>query len=167
MQSTVTRCVGTGHHRHAVTQQGTDLGVCNRRLRFGELGRHLASAMIASQRRCTVCPLAGKQYITCPPAALRAHSLVQRCQLQHTFINNYNSGNLIGIDFDIEAGQSQSDINNLVARVQTAQSKYPNLRFSFTIATLATSQSGSSTAVDMGRQFAQPVPGKPVDGYQW
>jgi chitinase len=53
-----------------------------------------------------------------------------------TFINTYNSSNLLGIDFDIEGGQSQSDITNLVQRVITAERSFPNLRFSFTIATL-------------------------------
>jgi chitinase len=53
-----------------------------------------------------------------------------------TFIQTYYSSNMLGIDFDIEGGQTQDDINNLVARVQVAQSNYPNLRFSFTIATL-------------------------------
>jgi hypothetical protein len=51
------------------------------------------------------------------------------------FINTYNSANLLGVDFDIEAGQSQIDINNLVQRVAAAQQTYPKLRFSFTLAT--------------------------------
>jgi hypothetical protein len=53
-----------------------------------------------------------------------------------TFIQRYNSSSLVGIDFDIEGGQTQDIINNLVARVKTAQTAFPNLRFSFTIATL-------------------------------
>jgi chitinase len=53
-----------------------------------------------------------------------------------TFIQTYYSANLVGIDFDIEVGQSASVIANLVARVQAAEAKYPNLRFSFTVATL-------------------------------
>jgi chitinase len=53
-----------------------------------------------------------------------------------TFINRYQSANLLGIDFDIEGGQSQDVITNLVQRVITAQKTFPNLRFSFTLATL-------------------------------
>jgi len=53
-----------------------------------------------------------------------------------TFINRYNSSNLLGIDFDIEGGQSQDVINNLVQRVVAAERTFPNLRFSFTLATL-------------------------------
>jgi len=53
-----------------------------------------------------------------------------------TFINRYNSSSLLGIDFDIEGGQSQDVINNLVQRVVAAERTFPQLRFSFTIATL-------------------------------
>src|SRR5581483_4301891 len=53
-----------------------------------------------------------------------------------TFINRYNSSSLLGIDFDIEGGQSQDVINNLVQRVKVAQGTFPNLRFSFTLQTL-------------------------------
>jgi chitinase len=52
------------------------------------------------------------------------------------FIATYFSPNMIGVDFDIENGQSQADIDNLVQRVITAQKTYPNMRFSFTVATL-------------------------------
>ena len=63
-----------------------------------------------------------------------------------TFINRWNSANLVGVDFDIENGQSQSVINALMQRVKTAHANYPSLRFSFTIATEAVSN-GSSMAV--------------------
>jgi hypothetical protein len=53
-----------------------------------------------------------------------------------TFIQTYVSANMVGVDFDIEGGQSSSIISNLVARVMAAEAKYPNLRFSFTLATL-------------------------------
>jgi chitinase len=53
-----------------------------------------------------------------------------------SFINRYQSANLLGIDFDLEGGQSQDVITNLVQRVANAQKTFPNLRFSFTIATL-------------------------------
>ncbi len=53
-----------------------------------------------------------------------------------TFVNRYASSSLAGIDFDIEAGQTSADIDNLVARVKASQSKHPGLRWSFTLATL-------------------------------
>jgi hypothetical protein len=68
------------------------------------------------------------------------------------FINTYNSSAMIGVDFDIEGGQSQDVINNLVQRSIAAQAKYPKLRFSFTIATLggnAANSLGSAGAAVM------------------
>ena len=53
-----------------------------------------------------------------------------------TFIKRYTSANLLGVDFDIEAGQSQAVIDSLIQRVKVAQRNYPKLRFSFTLATL-------------------------------
>jgi len=53
-----------------------------------------------------------------------------------TFIRRYFSSNMLGVDFDIEAGQSQADIQNLIQRVIVAKRNFPGLRFSFTIATL-------------------------------
>src|SRR5882724_6356077 len=52
------------------------------------------------------------------------------------FIQTYLSSNMLGVDFDIEGGQSQSVINNLIQRVIVAERNHPNLRFSFTLATL-------------------------------
>ena len=59
-----------------------------------------------------------------------------------TFLGRWASANLIGVDFDIEAGQSQDVINALVARIQTAHGTYPGLRFSLTLGVLAASQEG-------------------------
>lgn len=56
-----------------------------------------------------------------------------------SFISTYLSPQMVGVDFDIEGGQSQADINNLVAQVSWAETQYPALRFSFTLATLAAS----------------------------
>ncbi len=56
-----------------------------------------------------------------------------------TFIDRYASDNLIGIDFDIERGQSAADIRNQVDAAVAVQDRYPNLRFSFTVATLGAS----------------------------
>jgi hypothetical protein len=67
-----------------------------------------------------------------------------------TFIARWASAHLIGIDFDIEAGQSQTVINDLVARVKAAHASYPALRFSFTLGTLAPGAPGSSTAQSLG-----------------
>ncbi len=66
-----------------------------------------------------------------------------------TFVDRWATSHLIGVDFDIEAGQSQDVINNLLARVKAAHAKYPGLRFSLTLATLA-NNNGASTAQSLG-----------------
>ena len=55
------------------------------------------------------------------------------------FIARYHSPRLVGIDFDIEEGQSEQQIASLAARAAAAQARHPALRFSFTIATHAAS----------------------------
>ena len=66
-----------------------------------------------------------------------------------TFIDRWASSGLIGVDFDIEAGQSQGVIQDLISRIQTAHGSYAGLRFSLTIATLANND-GASTAQSLG-----------------
>jgi chitinase len=66
-----------------------------------------------------------------------------------TFIGRWASANLIGVDFDIEAGQTTAQIGDLVARIQTAHGTNPGLRFSLTLATLANND-GASTAQSLG-----------------
>lgn len=83
---------------------------------------------------------AGKKYIVSTGGAGASFLCTSDANFQK-FIQTYYSANLIGIDFDIENGQTQSDINNLVARVANAQAAYPNLRYSFTIATEGGNQS--------------------------
>lgn len=52
------------------------------------------------------------------------------------FVEAYYTSNMLGVDFDIENGQTQSQIDDLVADVQAAQKQYPRMRFSFTVGTL-------------------------------
>jgi hypothetical protein len=66
-----------------------------------------------------------------------------------TFINRWASSGLIGVDFDIEAGQSQAVITGLIQRIKAAHASFPNLRFSLTLATLA-NNNGASTAQSLG-----------------
>jgi hypothetical protein len=66
-----------------------------------------------------------------------------------TFVGRWASAGLVGVDFDIEAGQSQSVIQDLVSRIQSAHPTYPGLRFSLTLATLA-NNGGASSAQSQG-----------------
>jgi len=74
-----------------------------------------------------------------------------------TFISTYYSANMVGVDFDIEDGQTQAQINQLVARVVAAEVKYPNMRFSFTVPTWAPNN-GASVATDLGSASPNPFP---------
>ena len=65
------------------------------------------------------------------------------------FLERWASPNLIGIDYDIEAGQSEEQIGQLVERIIAAHAAYPQLRWSLTVATLANND-GSPTAVSLG-----------------
>jgi chitinase len=53
-----------------------------------------------------------------------------------SFVESYYTSSMIGVDFDIEDGQTQSQIDDLVRDVQAAQPQYPTMRFSFTVPTL-------------------------------
>jgi hypothetical protein len=70
-----------------------------------------------------------------------------------SFIERWASPNLIGIDFDIEAGQSQAVINDLIKRLPAAHAAHPGLRFSLTLATLA-NNNGAATAQSLGAGVA-------------
>jgi hypothetical protein len=65
------------------------------------------------------------------------------------FLERWASPNLIGVDYDIEAGQSEEQIGQLIERIKAAHEVYPQLRWSLTLATLANND-GSPTAVSLG-----------------
>ena len=76
---------------------------------------------------------AGKDYIISTGGAAGSFDCPSASGLE-SFINTYYSANMLGVDFDIETGQSQSVINDLVTSAKGAESAYPNMRFSFTLA---------------------------------
>jgi hypothetical protein len=82
-----------------------------------------------------------------------------------SFIARYASPNLVGIDFDIEGGQSESDIQSLVDAAAGAQSQYPNLQFSFTLATLAASDGSYGGVNSLGNEVVEAVLGSSLKNY--
>ena len=82
-----------------------------------------------------------------------------------SFIARYASPNLVGIDFDIEGGQSASDIQNLVAAAAGAQAQYPNLQFSFTLATLGASDGSYGGVNSLGNEVVEAVLGSSLNKY--
>jgi hypothetical protein len=81
------------------------------------------------------------------------------------FIARYASPNLVGIDFDIEGGQSAADIQNLVSTAAGAQAQYPNLQFSFTLATLAASDGSYGGVNSLGNEVVRAVLGSSLKNY--
>jgi len=82
-----------------------------------------------------------------------------------SFIARYASPYLVGIDFDIEGGQSESDIQNLVAAAAGAQAQYPNLQFSFTLATLGASDGSYGGVNSLGNEVVEAVLGSSLKNY--
>jgi chitinase len=80
------------------------------------------------------------------------------------FLDRWASDHLVGVDFDIEAGQSQAQIADLVARIHGAHAAHPSLRFSLTIATLANTDGAQSLNV-LGTETIQAV--KDTFGDPW
>jgi chitodextrinase len=81
------------------------------------------------------------------------------------FIARYASPDLVGIDFDIEGGQTESDIQDLIAAAAGAQTQYPNLQFSFTLATLAASDGSYSGVNSLGNEVVEAVLGSGLKNY--
>jgi chitinase len=74
------------------------------------------------------------------------------------FISPWLGSSLAGIDFDIESSMSAAALDALIARVNEARSKYPQLSFSFTIATLAQSPPGVHVATPFSGSNKAPDP---------
>ncbi|HET7301104.1 MAG TPA: carbohydrate-binding protein [Oleiagrimonas sp.] len=81
------------------------------------------------------------------------------------FISRYMSPHMVGVDFDIEGGQTQADINALVSQVVYAQNLYPNLRFSFTLATLAASDGSYGGVNSLGAMVVDAVKNAGIANY--
>lgn len=68
------------------------------------------------------------------------------------FIRRYETPHLLGLDFDIEAGQTPQMLQALVQRIQTAALRRPHLRISFTLPTFAASDASHASLNPLGRQ---------------
>ncbi len=81
------------------------------------------------------------------------------------FVQRYNSPSLIGFDFDIESTQTEAGIRNLVQRLPMAQKIHPKLRFSFTLATFASSDGSGASLNATGAQVMRALQDFGVQGY--
>jgi chitinase len=97
-----------------------------------ESGADIAAANVAEFDQ------AGVDYIISTGGARGVFTCASDAGMER-FIARYDSKHLVGIDFDIEAGQTRAQIDALIRRARNAQLKRPQLRFSFTVATHAAS----------------------------
>jgi chitinase len=89
---------------------------------------------------------AGLDYIVSTGGAAGAFTCSSTAGMA-SFLRRYMTPHMVGLDFDIEAGQSLDQINALVRSAKYAEDMYPDLRLSFTLATLAASD-GSQASVN-------------------
>jgi len=85
---------------------------------------------------------AGKYYIVSTGGANGTFDCPSDSGME-TFIQNYYSSNMKGVDYDIEGGQGQAVIDDLINSTKYAEGQYPDMRFSFTVASLGASTTGS------------------------
>jgi chitinase len=117
-------------------------GECGTENWAGVSGSSMASANVALLEQ------AGIKFIVSTGGAAGSFTCATDVGFE-TFLGRWASPNLVGVDFDIEAGQSPGVIGDLVQRLETAHAAHPALRFSLTLATLA-SNDGAATAHSMG-----------------
>jgi chitinase len=81
------------------------------------------------------------------------------------FIARYASPRLVGIDFDIEGKQTPEMIDALVQRAAAAEKKHPELRFSFTLATLAASDGSRASLNATGQSVLKAIRARGLERY--
>lgn len=107
---------------------------------------------------------AGTDYVVSTGGAAGAFTCSTAAGLK-SFIDRYAGAHLVGIDFDIESGQSPAQIQALVSAVAAVQSSYPQLRFSFTLATLAASDGSNASLNSMGDTVVKAIKAAALSNY--
>ncbi|HWK92965.1 MAG TPA: carbohydrate-binding protein [Luteimicrobium sp.] len=107
---------------------------------------------------------AGLNYVVSTGGAAGSFTCGSGADLKN-FIARYATPHLIGLDFDIENGISQSDITNLVNASAQAQATYPKLRFSFTLATLAASDGSYGGLNSLGTSVVNAIKASSLTNY--
>ncbi|MFN8171778.1 MAG: hypothetical protein U0R65_07915 [Candidatus Nanopelagicales bacterium] len=128
----------------------------------GDLGRRHPAALVSAN----IGPLdaAGVDYIVSTGGAAGIATCTSGTDLA-AFIGRYAaSPHLVGIDFDIEGGTA-AQAKSLVAAAAGAQSRYPGLRFSFTLATLGASDGSLRRPERPRRRDGEGDQGLDADGY--
>jgi chitinase len=105
-------------------------GECGEEVWRDQPGRRIAGRNVAAFVK------AGKPYIVSTGGADHKFTCAGAAGMER-FVSRYDSAQLVGIDFDIEDGQSAAQVDALMAAIRDAQRRRPALRYSFTLATHA------------------------------
>ena len=81
------------------------------------------------------------------------------------FVQRYASPALRGFDFDIESTQTEEGIRDLVQLLPLAQKNHPTLRFSFTLATFASSDGSGASLNATGQRVMKALKDFGVQDY--
>jgi hypothetical protein len=133
-------------------------GECGAETLSGLDGAAVAAANVAAFNR------AGIGYIVSTGGEAGVFTCASDAGME-AFIARYASPRLVGIDFDIEGKQTPEMVDALVRRAVGAQRKHPQLRFSFTLATLAASDGSRASVNALGQTVLRAIRAHRLENY--
>jgi chitinase len=125
----------------------------------GECGEevwHEQSGQQVAARNVAAFVEAGRPYIISTGGAEHKFTCASSAGMER-FVARYDSAQLVGIDFDIEDGQSPEQVDALMAAIRDAQRRRPQLRYSFTLATHAASDGSQASLNPLGESILAAV----------
>lgn len=125
-------------------------GECGEEVWHAQSGEQVAARNVAAFAR------AGRPYIISTGGAEHKFTCAGAAGMER-FIRRYDSKQLVGIDFDIEDGQSPAQVDTLMAAIKDAQRRRPHLRYSFTVATHAAGDGSRASLNALGESILAAV----------
>jgi len=125
-------------------------GECGEEVWHEQGGRQVAARNVAAFVK------AGKPYIVSTGGAEHKFTCGSSAGMER-FIARYASKQLVGIDLDIEDGQSPEQVDALMAAIRDAQRRRPHLRYSFTVATHAAGDGSLASLNPLGESILAAV----------
>jgi len=125
-------------------------GECGDEAWHDQDGRQVAARNVAAFVK------AGTPYIVSTGGAEHKFTCAGAAGMER-FIARYDSPQLVGIDFDIEDGQSPAQVDALMAAIRDAQRRRPQLRYSFTVATHAAADGSLASLNPLGESILAAV----------
>lgn len=120
-----------------------------------EVWRDQGGAQVAA-RNVAAFVKAGRPYIVSTGGAEHKFTCTDAAGMER-FIARYDSAQLVGVDFDIEDGQSAQQVDALMAAIKDAQRRRPHLRYSFTVATHAAADGSRASLSPLGESILAAV----------